>query len=186
MKGDCSNLKNALIDLGENPEVNLLYAISIDDPWYGGIFNFLCTFSFPLGCTSYERKKIRRDSRRYTIFDGVLYRQGIDGVLRRAIDAEEASKVVKQYHDGFCGGHYATDYTTKKILHAGYYWPTLFKDTHAFCKSCENCQKLGSISKHHIMPLNLILVIEIFDCWGIDFYVTFSTVIWFCVHSSSY
>ena len=49
---------------------------------------------FPPGCTSYEHKKIRRDSRHYTIFDGVLYRQGIDGVLRRAIDAEEASKVV--------------------------------------------------------------------------------------------
>ena len=67
-------MKNALIDLGENPKVNLLSAISIDNPWYGGI---------------------RRDSRHYTIFDGILYRQGIDGVLRRAIDAEEASKVVK-------------------------------------------------------------------------------------------
>jgi hypothetical protein len=39
----------------------------------------------------------------------------------------------------------------------------------AFCKTCENCQKLGSISKRHMMPLNPILVIEIFDCWGIDF-----------------
>ncbi|KAK9174916.1 hypothetical protein WN944_026920 [Citrus x changshan-huyou] len=27
----------------------------------------------------------------------------------------------------------------------------------------------GSISKRNMMPLNLILVIEIFDCWGIDF-----------------
>jgi hypothetical protein len=39
----------------------------------------------------------------------------------------------------------------------------MFKDTHAFCKTCENYQKLGSISKHHMMPLNLILVIEMFD-----------------------
>jgi len=45
----------------------------------------------------------------------------------------------------------------------------MFKDTHAFCKTCENCQKLGSISKRHMMPLNPILVIEIFDCWSIDF-----------------
>jgi hypothetical protein len=47
--------------------------------------------------------------------------------------------------------------------------PTMFKDSHAFCKTCENCQKLGYISKHHMMPLNLILVIGIFDYWGIDF-----------------
>jgi len=45
----------------------------------------------------------------------------------------------------------------------------MFKDSHALCKTCENCQKLGSISKRHMMPLNPILVIEIFDCWGIDF-----------------
>ncbi|XP_024441588.2 uncharacterized protein LOC112324170 [Populus trichocarpa] len=36
-------------------------------------------------------------------------------------------------------------------------------------ETCENCQKLGSISKLHMMPLNPILVIEIFECWGIDF-----------------
>ena len=34
---------------------------------------------------------------------------------------------------------------------------------------CKNCQMVGSISKRNIMPLNSILVIEIFDCWGIDF-----------------
>jgi len=45
----------------------------------------------------------------------------------------------------------------------------IFKDTHTFCKICENYQKLGFISKHHMMSLNPILVIEIFDCWGIDF-----------------
>jgi hypothetical protein len=45
----------------------------------------------------------------------------------------------------------------------------MFKDSHAFYKTCENCQKLGSISKHHMMPLNHILVIEIFHCWCIDF-----------------
>ena len=48
----------------------------------------------------------------------------------------------------------------------------MFKDTHAFCKTCKNCQKLGSISKHHMMPLNPILVIKIFD-WGIDFMGSF-------------
>ena len=34
---------------------------------------------------------------------------------------------------------------------------------------CKNCQMVGSISKRNMMPLNPILIIEIFDCWGIDF-----------------
>ena len=103
-------------------------------------------------CVLYAMSLIR-DSKCYTIFDGVLYCQGIDGVLRRAINAEEASKVVKQYHDGFCGGHYAADYPTKKILHAGYYWPTLFKDVALHCKTCEFCQFFGKkdvrLGQHH-------------------------------------
>jgi len=64
-------------------------------------------------------------------------------------------------------GHFSLKKMTAKILQCGFFWPTMFKDTHAFCKTCENCQK--SISKRHMMPSNPILVIEIFDCWGIDF-----------------
>jgi len=45
----------------------------------------------------------------------------------------------------------------------------MFKDSHIFCKTCKNCQKLGSISKRHMMSLNPILFIEIFNYWGIDF-----------------
>jgi len=40
------------------------------------------------------------------------------------------------------GGHFTIDITTKKSLDAGYWWPTIFKDTHEFCKSCDSRQKL--------------------------------------------
>ena len=33
--------------------------------------------------------------------------------------------------------------------------------------------KFGSITKRNMMPLNPILEIEIFDCWGIDFLGSF-------------
>ncbi|XP_073019335.1 uncharacterized protein [Primulina eburnea] len=68
-----------------------------------------------------------------------------------------------------CGGNFSSKKTAAKILQCGFYWPTLFKDTHEICKICENCQKLGAISKRNMMPLNPIIEIEIFDCWGIDF-----------------
>ncbi|XP_062145315.1 uncharacterized protein LOC133852559, partial [Alnus glutinosa] len=37
------------------------------------------------------------------------------------------------------------------------------------------CQKLGSISRRNMMPLNPILIVEIFDVWGIDFMGPFPT-----------
>nr|XP_028949313.1 uncharacterized protein LOC114821396 [Malus domestica] len=38
-----------------------------------------------------------------------------------------------------------------------------------FCSKCDRCQKMGNISRRNEMPLNNILVVELFDVWGIDF-----------------
>jgi len=50
-----------------------------------------------------------------------------------------------------------------------FYWPTLFKNSFNFCKSCTNCQMTRKIVRGDIMPLNPIMKVEIFDVWGIDF-----------------
>ncbi|KAH9801696.1 hypothetical protein KPL71_001121 [Citrus sinensis] len=49
-----------------------------------------------------------------------------------------------------------------------FFWddPYLFK----YCADqIIRCQRIGSISKRNMMPLNPILVVEIFDVWGINF-----------------
>ena len=56
-----------------------------------------------------------------------------------------------------------------KVLQSWFYWPCLFKDAHNVCCACDKCQRLGKISRRHTMPLNLILVVDLFDVWGIDF-----------------
>ena len=38
-----------------------------------------------------------------------------------------------------------------------------------YCKHCSRCQQLGRISRRDMMPLNPIVVVDIFDVWGIDF-----------------
>ena len=37
------------------------------------------------------------------------------------------------------------------------------------CQGCDSCQRLGKLSRRHMMPLNPILVVDLFDVWGIDF-----------------
>ncbi|XP_047251386.1 uncharacterized protein LOC124886595 [Capsicum annuum] len=38
-----------------------------------------------------------------------------------------------------------------------------------FMKSCDQCQRFGTILRRHEMPLNNILEVEVFDVWEIDF-----------------
>ena len=37
------------------------------------------------------------------------------------------------------------------------------------CRSCDRCQRLGKLKRKNMMPLNPILIVDIFYVWGIDF-----------------
>ncbi|WKA01452.1 hypothetical protein VitviT2T_019733 [Vitis vinifera] len=56
-----------------------------------------------------------------------------------------------------------------KVLQSGFCWPSLFKDAHTMCKSCDRCQRLGKLTLKNMMPLNLILIVDLFYVWAIDF-----------------
>jgi hypothetical protein len=79
-------------------------------------------------------------SRNYSMIGNQLYFQGRDGVLRWTIGKHDTSRLLYEFHDGLCGGHFAGWIIAKKILQAVYYWPTLFKDAHDYWKSYDVCQ----------------------------------------------
>ena len=76
---------------------------------------------------------------------------------------------MEKCHASPYGGHFAGDKTTQKILQSGFYWSTLFKDCFEWVKHCDACQRMGNISRRNEMPLQGILVVQIFYVWGIDF-----------------
>ena len=59
--------------------------------------------------------------------------------------------------------------TMNEILQSSFYWPTIFKDVHRFYTKCLQCQTSSKISKRNEMRMWLILEVEIFNLWGIDF-----------------
>ncbi|XP_019057166.1 PREDICTED: uncharacterized protein LOC104806089 [Tarenaya hassleriana] len=65
--------------------------------------------------------------------------------------------------------HFGASKTSAKILQAGFYWPSMFKDVHQYVSSYDACQRTGNISRRHEMPQRYILEVEPFDVWGIDF-----------------
>ena len=80
----------------------------------------------------------------------------------------EQKGILSHCHENACGGHFASQKTARKVLQYGFYWHSLFKDAHTMCHKCDKCQRLGKISHRHMMPLNPILVVDVFDVWGIN------------------
>lgn len=145
-----------------------LFALS-ELPWFADIVNFLATGQIPSHWNAQDRKKFLVEVRNFFWDDPYLFKYCPDQIIRRCVPNHEIHTIISFCHNGACGGHFSVNKTAAKILQCGFYWPSLFKDTNIFCRTCERCQKLGAITRRNMMPLNPILVIEIFDCWGIDF-----------------
>ncbi|XP_069149188.1 uncharacterized protein [Solanum lycopersicum] len=59
--------------------------------------------------------------------------------------------------------------TSNKILQCGYNWLTIHQDAHEFAEACDRCHRDGGISRRQDLPLNPILVMELFGVRGIYF-----------------
>ncbi|MCO5560936.1 hypothetical protein L7F22_014556 [Adiantum nelumboides] len=96
-----------------------------------------------------------------------LYHKGKDLVLRRVPLVKEIEKILMSCHDGVCGGHFAQEITSKKILQAGFVWPSLHRDVQHWCKACKACQQAGDC-KLSYGPRFPIFAYGPFEKWGID------------------
>ncbi|KAG7556883.1 Integrase catalytic core [Arabidopsis suecica] len=138
-------------------------------PWYADIVNYLICGEIPKYLDAYQKKKFFRDINHYYWDEPYLYKKGTDGLFRRCIAEEEVQGVLEHCHGSAYGGHFATFKTIQKVLQAGLWWPSMFKDAYGFIDKCDPCQRMGNITRRNEMPQNPILEVEVFDVWGIDF-----------------
>lgn len=58
--------------------------------------------------------------------------------------------------------------TAQKVLRVGYYWPTLFKDAHAYVRKCQVFQVNVGKERRPAFPLHPVIVENHFEQWGLD------------------
>ena len=66
---------------------------------------------------------------RYFLHEGILFRKGYNGDSLLCLGPEEVREMTKEVHAGECGEHQGKKKLYQCILHMGYYWPTMKKDT---------------------------------------------------------
>ncbi|XP_075077274.1 uncharacterized protein LOC142164010 [Nicotiana tabacum] len=119
--------------------------VSERPPWYADVANILASGWLTRDLSRDQGRKLQ------------------DGVIRMCVPERDMASILYHFHDGAVGGHYGGNYTAAKVIEAGFYGPTLYKDTRAYVVACDKCQRASNISKRDEMPLNSILVCEIFD-----------------------
>eukprot|EP00253_Pinus_taeda_P013143 PITA_13143 len=154
-------------DTGSTEEINQI-SVTDSESQYADLIFYLKNGYAP-SHLSYKRKRaIRLKAKNFSLVDNVLFKKNYDSILLRCLEKSEAQKMLQELHDGPAGGHFGADTTAHKIIHAGYYWPTLFRDTHEYVTKCLNCQTAGGRQRKSAFPLQPVNIEQPFDQWGLD------------------
>lgn len=68
-----------------------------------------------------QKRTLKLQTSKYVLLNGDLYWKNRDGVLLLCLDGYQVFVVLKDLHEGICGGHFSAKTTAHKILNAGYY-----------------------------------------------------------------
>ena len=90
-------------------------------------------------------RKLKVQAARFILMKDVLYKRGFSHPYLRCLCPEEADFVMREVHEGICGNHSRSRSLVHKLIQAGYYWPTMQKDTQTYIKACEKCQRFSNI-----------------------------------------
>jgi hypothetical protein len=115
-----------------------------------------------------EAQKVIRNSARYVLVGGILYRRGYSLPLLKCLPDEDASYVLKEVHHGVCGNHSGAKALANKIIRTGYYWPTMIRDAKEMVRVCDACQRFTRVSNSPPEYLHSVTSPWPFAKWGVD------------------
>ncbi|GAB2298134.1 hypothetical protein Dimus_038516 [Dionaea muscipula] len=134
--------------------------------WMTPIRDFLTDRTVP--ADKMEARKLRIRAASFRLINGVLYKQLYQYPCARCLVASEAQYVLKEVHEGACGGHQAGAALARKIRLQGYYWPNLRAEAEEYVRRCEPCQKHAKKVHQPATTLNPISAPWPFALWGMD------------------
>ena len=110
-----------------------------------------------------ERRRIRRIAKHYFVWNGDLFRRRFSGLVT-VPPISRRPAILKHYHDEI--GHWDAKSTAKLVMKR-FWWPDVYKEIGRYVKSCEDCQRMGSLPAYRSAlktPLTTL-----FDVFSIDF-----------------
>ncbi|XP_072071792.1 uncharacterized protein [Arachis hypogaea] len=113
----------------KEPMVALQLA-KLNPSWLDPITNFLEHGKLP--DDEKAAKTLRREAAKYATIQGQLFRKGLSQPLLKCLHPDQTDYVLREVHEGCCGHHIGGKALARKLIRAGYYWPSMMKDSREF------------------------------------------------------
>ncbi|KAJ4757223.1 Pol-polyprotein [Rhynchospora pubera] len=153
-----------------HPSIDVLafevYIVEAGKEWYALLWNFLKEGKLPE--EDKVARKVKRWALEFTIRDGLLLKKGYGIPWLTCVGRAKADEIIAEVHEGICGSHQGITSLGRRIVRAGFYWPSLKKDVETYVRRCEKCQFHARIPRQPPHPMQSISSSWPFDVWGLD------------------
>ena len=147
-----------------------LYKMSLVAPkWAEAMVEYMTTNVMPKKMSKVRQRYLRKHSQDYCIIANQLYHQGKDKSLRICVTKAKYLEVLFHAHSYLPSGHFSAKVTTKAIMRAGLWWPTLFKEANKYIWRCNGCQRYKALIRRDKIPLQPMMGTRAFAKWGMNF-----------------
>ncbi|XP_075479412.1 uncharacterized protein LOC142520294 [Primulina tabacum] len=137
-----------------------------EEDWRTDIIDYLKEGKLP--DNPREVRKLKMKCSRYVMVGDVLFRTSFAGPLLRCLNYKKADYVLREVHEGCCGNHLGAYALARKVLHAGYSWPSVLHDAQELVMSCDSCQRLARLNQRPAAMMKAVTAACPFDQWGMD------------------
>ena len=161
---------SSLIDDGTNVQ-----KVNYESNWTTPLISYLKTGILQVG--NDVARKLKVQASRFVLIKDVLYKRGFSRSYLWCLCHEEADYVIREVHEGIYENHSGARSLVHKLIRAGYHWPTMLKDTQAYVKACDKCQRFSNLTRQPSEELTPMTAPLPFSQWGLDIMDPFPTAI---------
>jgi hypothetical protein len=145
----------------------------IDEPDHGLPYDWMSPIKMfldnqPPSVDNSEVERIACKSKIYHLIDGILYRQGANGMMMKCISREEGILLLQDIHSGIYGSHSSWCSIIGKAFMHSFYWPTAKDGVIEVATKYKDCQFFQKQRIKRTNPLRPIALSCPFAIWGID------------------
>ena len=119
----------SFVQLSPLIDSNNVQEIGSDSSWTAPIISCLKNGVLPNGKEAVRKLKVQ--AVRFVLIKDVLYKRDFSRPYLRCLGTEEVDYIMREVDEGICGNHSRLRSLVHKLMRAGYYWPTMQKDTEA-------------------------------------------------------
>ncbi|GKD48679.1 reverse transcriptase domain-containing protein [Tanacetum coccineum] len=100
-----------------------------EEPWYADYVNYIIGKVVPPKWIPEKKKQFFSQVKNYFWDKPYTFRLCLDNVMRRCVAGCEILEILEHCYYGPTGGHHSASVTGRKVYEAGFYWPSIFKDS---------------------------------------------------------